>query len=99
MLFGLKGAPTTFQCLMDMVFQPVIGEFTVVYINDIGVYSQTKEEHLTHLEQIFQIMRENEIYMWKLKCYFMQDRVPYLGHIVSTKGIEMNPAKIDAVVN
>ena len=99
MPFGLKGAPATFQRLMDMVFRPVIGEFAVVYIDDIRVYSQTEEEHLQHLETIFQIMRENEIYARKIKCYFMQDRVPYLGHIISTKGIEMNPAKIEAVTN
>jgi hypothetical protein len=97
MPFGLKGAPATFQRLMNIIFQPVLGKFAVVYIDDIGIYSQTKEEHLQHLRTVFQIMRENEIYARKLKCYFMQTQVPYLGHIISTNGIEMNPDKTEAL--
>ena len=99
MPFGLKGAPATFQQLMNKIFQPILGKFAVVYIDDIGVYSNSEEEHLEHLRIIFQILRENEIYARKLKCYFMQDQVPYLGHIISTKGIEMNPTKVEAITS
>jgi hypothetical protein len=64
MPFGLKGAPATFQRVMDMIFKPILGKFAVIYIDDIGIYSQTEEDHLQHLRTVFQIMRENELYAW-----------------------------------
>jgi Reverse transcriptase (RNA-dependent DNA polymerase) len=94
MPFGLKGAPATFQNYMDVVFQPYLGRFVGVYIDDVSVFSKTREEHLQYLRRVFQTMRENKIYAKKKKCYFMQKKIPYLGHYISENGIETDPKKI-----
>src|SRR4051812_36192284 len=71
MPFGLKGAPATFQQFVNNVFRECLDKFTVVYIDDLAVYSNTREEHLQHLQQIFQIMEDNQVYAKEKKCYFM----------------------------
>src|SRR5690349_1999864 len=70
----------------------------VVYIDDLAIFSNTREEHHQHLRKIFQRMRETQVYANKRKCFFQQKRVPYLGHYISEKGIEMDPKKISAVI-
>ena len=97
MPFGLKGAPATFQQFVDDVFREHLGEFAVIYIDDLAIYSDTEDQHLEHLEKIFKIMDDNDIYANMKKCYFMQKKVPYLGHYISEAGIEMDPKKIIAV--
>src|SRR5215212_1590244 len=97
MPFGLRDAPPTFQQFIDEVFKDILADFAVIYMDDLGAGSETREEHLGHLRQTFQIMRENQLYAKKKKCYFMQKRIPFLGHFISEAGIEMNPEKIEAV--
>ena len=99
MPFGLRDAPMTFQQLMDEIFRPVLGKFAAIFIDDLGVGSDTKELHIEHLRQIFQIMRDNQLYAKKKKCYFMQKKIPFLGHHVSEAGIETTPEKVEAVRN
>jgi hypothetical protein len=99
MPFGLKGAPATFQQFMDNVFRPFLGRFAVAYIDDLAIYSNTKEEHLQHLRQILQTMRDNQIYGKMKKCIFMKDEAPYLGHIISKDGIKMDPKKVETIQN
>src|SRR5436305_9851210 len=99
MPFGLKGAPATFQRIMDSIFQSILGKFAVVYIDDLGIFSQTEEEQINHLKQVFQLMRENEIYAKQTKCFFLQTKVPYLSHYITQKGIEMDPKKVEALTN
>jgi hypothetical protein len=99
MPFGLKNAPATFQQLMDDVFRPYLGLFMVVYIDDLAIYSDTREDHLAHLEKIFILMREKQIYAKKKKCFFMQKHVTYLGHRIGPDGISMDPKKVDTITN
>ena len=99
MPFGLKGAPATFQQFMDDVFREYLGNFAVIYIDDIAIFSDSDEEHITHLRKIFQTMRENNIFAKKSKCFFGQSRAPYLGHYISEKGIEMDQKKITTMLN
>jgi predicted AlkP superfamily pyrophosphatase or phosphodiesterase len=69
----------------------------VVYIDDLAIYSDSEEEHLEHLEKVFIKMRENQVYAkWK-KCFFMQQKAHYLGHIIGPDGISMDPAKIETI--
>jgi hypothetical protein len=99
MPFGLKGAPATFQQFVDDVFREHLGRYATIYIDDLACFSNTREEHLQHLDALFKTMYENDIYVNMKKCYFMQKKVPYLGHYISENGIEMDPKKIEAVKN
>ena len=68
--FGLTNAPTTFMDLMKHIFQPYLDQFVVVFINDILVYSKSKEEHENHLRIVLQILRGKQLYAKFKKCEF-----------------------------
>jgi hypothetical protein len=97
--FGLTNAPGTFQRLMNYVLRSVIGKICLVYLDDIIVFSKTKEEHLTNLERIFDLLKEADLKLGLSKCKFMCESVQYLGHVISAKGITPDPEKIEALKN
>lgn len=70
MPFGLANAPSNFQTLMNKLFQPFLDCFIVVYWVDIVMYSKTFPEHIQHLQQVFQLLRDNQLYV-KGKCDFV----------------------------
>jgi len=94
---GLTNAPSTFQSLMHRLFQPYIGKFVVIYLDDILIYSKTPEEHLIHLEKVLQILKEEKLYANLAKCDFNKSEVAFLGHIVGREGVKVNPKKIAVV--
>ncbi|CAL1388171.1 unnamed protein product [Linum trigynum] len=98
MPFGLTNAPAAFMALMNKVFQEYLDKFVIVFIDDILVYSRSEEEHREHLRIILQILREKQLYAKFSKCDFWMDQVIFLGHIVSGRGIEVDPKKVEAVV-
>ncbi|GKV19476.1 hypothetical protein SLEP1_g29735 [Rubroshorea leprosula] len=93
MPFGLTNAPATFCTLMNKVVHPFLDKFVVVYLDNIVVYSETLEEHVQHLRQVFQVLRENELYVKPEKCSFAQQEVMFLGHWVGHGKISMDSAK------
>lgn len=97
MPFGLTNAPAAFMDLMNRVFKPYLDQFVVVFIDDILIYSKTKEEHSKHLRIVLQTLREHKLYAKLKKCDFWMDRVPFLGHVISGEGISVDPAKVQAV--
>jgi hypothetical protein len=99
MPFGLKNAPATFVRLMDEVFQDYMDKFIIVYLDDIVVYSKTLDEHLRHLDQVFSRLREHKLYAKLEKCQFMQKEIKFLGHLVSSTGIRVNPEKVKAIID
>jgi hypothetical protein len=92
--FGLTNAPGIFMSLMNGVFHKYIEKFAQVFIHDILIYSQTKEEHDEHLRLVLQCLRENNLYRKLSKCSFYQMKIHYLGHIISREGIIMGPTKV-----
>ena len=97
--FGLTGAPGCFQTLMNNIFRKYLDEFVLVYLDDILIYSKTWDEHLEHIESVLKILRENKIYAKKSKCFFGKSETEYLGHVISEKGIQVNPKKTNAISN
>ncbi|XP_074288790.1 uncharacterized protein LOC141613946 [Silene latifolia] len=97
MPFGLTNASAAFIDLMNRVFSPYLDKFLVVFIDDILVYSKTKEEHEDHLRIVLQTLREHQLYAKLSKCEFWLQKVAFLGHIISKEGVAMHTTKIEAV--
>ena len=97
MAFGLCNAPTTFQHLMETILAGLARKTCMVYIDDILIFSKTFEEHLTHLEEVFNRLRQAGLHLKLKKCTFAQPKVEYLGHVVTTNGIEVDPKKVESV--
>ncbi|KAK8690915.1 hypothetical protein V6N13_074440 [Hibiscus sabdariffa] len=99
MPFGLTNAPTAFMDLMNRVFHEYLDQFVVVFIDDILVYSRTEEDHDRYLRLVLQNLLENQLYAKLSKCEFWIREVVFLGHIVSSEGIQVDPKKVEAIVN
>ena len=99
MPFGLTNAPAAFMDLMNRVFKPYLDQFVIVFIDDILVYSKSREEHERHLSIVLQTLRDKQLYAKLKKCEFWLDRVSFLGHVVTKDGISVDLGKVDAVSN
>ncbi|CAA0832652.1 Uncharacterized mitochondrial protein AtMg00860, partial [Striga hermonthica] len=97
MPFGLSNAPAVFMDLMNRVFHPFLDQFVIVFIDDILVYSRSIDQHKKHLRIVLETLRREKLYAEFSKCEFWLDRVAFLGHIVTAKGIKVDPSKIEAV--
>jgi hypothetical protein len=94
MSFGLMNAPAHFMYLMNSVFMPELDQFVMVFIDDILMYSKSMEEHEEHLRIVLQRLREHQLYAKFSKCEFWIKEVPFLGHVVSPEGIEVDLGKV-----
>ena len=99
MPFGLCNAPATFQRLMDLVLAGLLWSHCLVYVDDVIVLGKDFSDHISNLNAVFQRLREANLRLKPSKCSFLQRKVCYLGHIVSSEGISTDPAKTDKVRN
>lgn len=95
--FGFTNAPATFQSLMTRVLAPLLSKGVIVYLDDILIYSKTKEEHYALLKRVLSILCENKLFAKLKKCSFLEEEVEYLGHLINAEGICTDSAKICAV--
>ena len=97
--FGLTNAPAYFMDLMNRVFHPFLDKFVVVFIDDILVYSKSKEEHAEHLRIVLSTLAAHKLYAKFKKCDFWMEKLHFLGHVITKEGVSVDPAKIVAVVD
>jgi hypothetical protein len=94
MSFGLTNAPTHFTYLMNSVFMPELDKFVMVFIDDILIYSKNEEEHAQHLRIVLTRLREHRLYAKFSKCTFWLEEIQFLGHVLSVRGIAVDPSKV-----
>jgi len=99
MSFGLTNAPAHFMYLMNSVFMPELDKFVVVFIDDILIYSKSKEEHVEHLCIVLSRLREHQLYAKFSKFEFWLDEVPFLGHVLSAEGVVVDPGKVRDILS
>ena len=98
--FGLAQAPVYFQALINKVLRG-LHKFAVTYLDDIIIFSKNEEEHLEHLRIIFQRLKEASLKLKRSRsnCDFMKTQIQYLGHLISSEGIQPLPEKLGSIKN
>ncbi|GJR03032.1 putative reverse transcriptase domain-containing protein [Tanacetum coccineum] len=97
MPFGLTNAHAVFMDLMNRVCKPYLDKFVIIFIDDILIYSKDKKEHEEHLKAILELLKKEKLYAKFSKCEFWIPKVQFLGHVIDSRGIHVDPAKIESI--
>ncbi|KAL4334201.1 hypothetical protein GQ457_07G009710 [Hibiscus cannabinus] len=97
MSFGLTNAPAALMDLMNRIFKPYLDKFVIVFIDEILIYSRNKDEHAEHLRIVLQTLRDRQLFAKFSKCEFWLSEVAFLGHVISAKGIMVDPKKVQTI--
>lgn len=86
--------------LMNGIFHPYLEKFVLIFIDhDIFIYSKNATEHEEHLRVLLQTLRENQLYAKFNKCDFFKEKIQYLGHVISSEGIVVDPKNIKTILD
>ncbi|KAL4279969.1 hypothetical protein GQ457_03G015220 [Hibiscus cannabinus] len=99
MPFGLTNAPATFMDLMNRIFKPYLDRFVVVFIDSILIYSRNKDKHSENLRIVLKTLRDRQLFAMFSKCEFWLSEVAFLGHVISAKGIMVDPKKVQTILD
>ena len=95
--FGLMNSPSAFSLVMGEALRSMNWKNLLIYVDDLCVFSSDFDSHLVHLEQLFQLLSKANLKLKPQKCQFAKPQIHYLGHVISAKGIQVNPDKMSAV--
>ncbi|GJU76200.1 putative reverse transcriptase domain-containing protein [Tanacetum coccineum] len=95
--FGLTNTPVVFMDLINRVCKPYMDRFVIVFIDDILIYSKSRKEHEGHLSLILKFLKEEKLYAKLSKCEFWLSKVQFLGQVIDSEGIHVDPAKIESI--
>jgi transposase InsO family protein len=97
MPFGLTNAPATFQAYINKALGSMVDVTCVVYLDDILIFSETREDHVEHVKEALERLRRYGLYANPVKCKLFQENVDFLGFIVGVDGIQMDPERIKTI--
>ncbi|GJS34344.1 putative reverse transcriptase domain-containing protein [Tanacetum coccineum] len=97
MPFGQTNAPAVFMDLMNRVCKPYLDKFVIVFIDDILIYSKDEKKHEEHIKVILELLKKEKLYAKILKCEFWIPKVQFLGHVIYSRGIHVDPTKIKSI--
>ena len=97
MSFGLTNASAIFQVFVNNVLRRYLDQFVIIYLNDILIYSKTREEHVKHVRKVLQALKEADLRIKSEKSEFHVQSVQFLEFIVTSQKLRMNSKKIKAV--
>nr|GEX20304.1 putative reverse transcriptase domain-containing protein [Tanacetum cinerariifolium] len=95
MSFGLTNVPAVFIDLMNWVCKPYLDKFMILFIDDILFYSKSRKEHEGHLKLILKLLKKEELYAKFSKCDFWLSKIQFLGYVIDSEGIHVDPVKIE----
>jgi hypothetical protein len=95
--FGLCNAPATFMTLMQNVFADMLDVCVIVFLDDVLIFSRTKEDHVRDVRRVLERLRQHKLYAKEDKCELFKEQIDFLGHVISGDGIAMDPSKIKAI--
>ncbi|CAI7885742.1 unnamed protein product [Closterium sp. NIES-53] len=97
MPFGLTNAPATSQMTVNEAFRLLLDKCVIVYLDNILINSTDRAQHLRDIEAVFKLLSENSLLTKTSKCEFLQDRLEFLGHVISADGVEIDPKKFATI--
>jgi predicted aspartyl protease len=97
MPFGLTNAPAVFSAMMNRLFGHLKDVSVIFYLDDIVIYSKTKEEHTRHIKEVMDILRREKLFLKLSKCSFYKKEVEFCGHVISGEGVSIAESKVVAI--
>lgn len=98
-MLTMTNAPTTFMNLMNNIFKDYLEKYVLVFLDDILIYSQDREDHEKYLRLTLEILRKNKLFGKLFKCEFLTSQVQYLGHVISINRLTVDLKKIELIMN
>ncbi|KAF8749468.1 hypothetical protein RHS01_09960 [Rhizoctonia solani] len=99
MQFGLSNTPAVFMCFMNNIFRDLLDISVVVYLDDILIFSNSREEHVQHVKEVLSCLLKHNLFCNPAKCYFFVTEVTYIGLVITPDGISMEKDKVQAIMD